>query len=65
MNPNTKRLHDLGQSPWIDNISRTMLSSGELATPIAGDSVTGLASNPTIFEKAMSPGQSSVEESVA
>ena len=52
----TQQLHDLGQSLWIDNISRDMLRDGTLARLIADDSVTGLTSNPTIFEKAMSEG---------
>jgi transaldolase len=49
----TQQLHDLGQSLWIDNITRGMLSSGTLARYIRDLSVTGLTSNPTIFEKAI------------
>ena len=56
MNQNAKKLHDLGQSLWIDNISRAMLTSGTLAKLIAESAVTGLTSNPTIFEKAMGQG---------
>jgi transaldolase len=52
----TQQLHDLGQSLWIDNISRETLDDGSLARLIADDSVTGLTSNPTIFEKAMGQG---------
>ncbi len=52
----TQQLHDLGQSLWIDNISRETLRDGSLAKLIADDSVTGLTSNPTIFEKAMGEG---------
>jgi transaldolase len=52
----TQQLHDLGQSLWIDNISRETLRDGSLARLIADFSVTGLTSNPTIFEKAMSDG---------
>ncbi|HEX4510685.1 MAG TPA: transaldolase family protein, partial [Burkholderiaceae bacterium] len=52
----TRLLHDLGQSLWLDNISRDLLRSGELGRLIAEDSVTGLTSNPTIFEKAMAQG---------
>jgi len=52
----TQQLHDLGQSLWIDNISRETLRDGTLARLIAEYSVTGLTSNPTIFEKAMSEG---------
>jgi transaldolase len=53
----TQQLHDLGQSLWIDNISRETLRDGSLARLIAEDSVTGLTSNPTIFEKAMGQGE--------
>jgi transaldolase len=47
-------LHNLGQSLWLDNITRDLLNSGTLARYIAELSVTGLTSNPTIFEKAIS-----------
>ncbi|MGZ5689038.1 MAG: transaldolase family protein, partial [Caldimonas sp.] len=56
MNPNTRQLHELGQALWIDNISRDMLADGTLARYIAEYSVTGLTSNPTIFEKAIGAG---------
>jgi len=56
MNTNTKKLHDLGQSLWVDNISREMLMRGTLARYIADWSVTGLTSNPTIFEHAIGRG---------
>ncbi|HEX4377195.1 MAG TPA: transaldolase [Steroidobacteraceae bacterium] len=49
----TQQLHDLGQSLWLDNITRGMLTSGTLARYIRELSVTGLTSNPTIFEKAI------------
>lgn len=49
----TKALHDLGQSLWIDNITRGMLSSGTLQRYISELSVTGLTSNPTIFDQAI------------
>src|ERR1700728_4203043 len=52
MNP-TRQLHDLGQSLWLDNITRGLLNSGTLARYIADYSVTGLTSNPTIFDKAI------------
>lgn len=55
-NLNTKQLHDLGQSLWVDNISREMLNRGTLARYIAEWSVTGLTSNPTIFEHAIGNG---------
>jgi transaldolase len=52
----TEQLHDLGQSLWLDNITRTMLGDGTLSGYIGGLSVTGLTSNPTIFDKAISGG---------
>src|SRR5262249_33488255 len=52
----TRQLHDLGQSLWLDNISRRMLRDGTLKRLIDEDAVTGLTSNPTIFEKAMGQG---------
>jgi len=56
MNPNTRELHDLGQSLWLDNISREILTNGTLARYIADLSLTGLTSNPTIFEHAIGNG---------
>jgi transaldolase len=52
----TERLHDRGQSLWIDNITRKMLDSGQLARYVADYSVTGLTSNPTIFDQAIASG---------
>jgi transaldolase len=52
MNP-TKRLHNLGQSLWLDNITRDLLNSGTLQHYIDELSVTGLTSNPTIFDHAI------------
>ncbi len=50
------KLHDEGQSIWLDNIDRTMLHNGDLEKRIAEDSLTGMTSNPTIFEKALAEG---------
>ena len=53
------RLHQLsalGQSVWIDYLSRDLLHSGELAQKMDEDAVTGVTSNPTIFQKAISQG---------
>ena len=47
------RLHRLGQSIWLDYIRRGMVRGGELARLVREDAVTGLTSNPTIFEKAI------------
>lgn len=49
----TRQLHDMGQSLWLDNISRTILDDGTLARYIDGFSVTGLTSNPSIFNEAV------------
>jgi hypothetical protein len=49
----TERLHELGQSIWLDNITREMLDSGQLRAYIDDYSVTGLTSNPSIFDKAI------------
>src|SRR5215470_12686929 len=49
----TQILHDLGQSLWLDNITRGMLESGTLRRYIDELSVTGLTSNPTIFDHAI------------
>ena len=49
----TTRLHDLGQSLWLDNITRGLLTSGTLRRYIEEWSVTGLTSNPTIFDHAI------------
>ena len=49
----TQKLHDLGQSLWLDNITRGLLTSGTLRRYIEEFSVTGLTSNPTIFDHAL------------
>jgi transaldolase len=49
----TTKLHDLGQSLWLDNITRDLLTSGTLKRYIDDLSVTGLTSNPTIFDHAI------------
>jgi transaldolase len=52
----TQRLHDAGQSLWLDNITRAMLEKGTLRRYIEDLSVTGLTSNPTIFDQAIKGG---------
>ena len=54
----TQELHDLGQSLWLDNITRDLLENGTLRRYIDEFSVTGLTSNPTIFEQAISKSKS-------
>ena len=51
-----QQLHDVGQRLWLDNITRTLLSSGTLARYIKNSAVTGLTSNPTIFDQAVKSG---------
>src|SRR5215212_5054792 len=51
-----QRLHDAGQSIWLDYIDREMLRNGDLARRIREDALTGMTSNPTIFEKALAEG---------
>src|SRR5690606_41071731 len=50
----TRKLHDMGQSLWLDNISRAILDDGTLARYISEFSVSGLTSNPSIFNEAVS-----------
>jgi len=47
------RLGELGQSPWLDYITRDLLQTGELQRLIAQDGLRGMTTNPTIFEKAV------------
>ena len=49
----THQLHALGQSLWLDNITHALLTSGTLARYIRELAVTGLTSNPTIFDHAI------------
>ncbi|MFJ9590712.1 transaldolase [Streptomyces acidicola] len=52
----TQALHEVGQSLWLDNITRALLDEGTLDRYIADYSVTGLTSNPTIFDRAIQGG---------
>ena len=56
MSNRLQALHALGQSLWLDYIDRTMLSNGDLERRVREDSLTGMTSNPTIFEKALAEG---------
>jgi len=51
-----QQLHAQGQSIWLDFIDRTILRNGDLARRIRDDALTGMTSNPTIFEKALADG---------
>ena len=53
MNRTTEKLHEIGQSIWLDNITHRLLASGTLLSYIRELSVTGLTSNPTIFDHAI------------
>jgi transaldolase len=52
----TEKLHERGQSLWLDNITRAMLDAGKIQHYIDAYSVTGLTSNPSIFDKAIGSG---------
>jgi transaldolase len=56
------RLNDFGQSPWYDNLARSLLQDGGLRRLIDEDGIKGVTSNPTIFEKAMAAGEGYDEE---
>jgi len=67
MNP-TRVLYDAGQSLWVDNITRSMLDDGTLAHYVRDLEVTGLTSNPTIYDHAIagtSDYDSSISEHIA
>ena len=51
-----QQLHRLGQRLWLDNITRALLTSGTLSRYIAEFAITGLTSNPTIFDQAIRSG---------
>src|SRR5689334_13511232 len=56
MSNRLQQLHAAGQSLWLDYIDRTMLFDGDLERRIREDALTGMTSNPTIFEKALAEG---------
>jgi len=58
-------LIDFGQSPWYDNLSRSLLRDGGLQRLIDDDGIRGVTSNPTIFEKAIANGEGYDEQLVA
>ena len=60
-----RQLHDAGQSVWLDYIDRAMLRNGALARLILDDSLMGMTSNPTIFEKALADGTAYDEQIAA
>jgi len=56
MTSDIARLHSFGQSPWYDNLARSLLHDGGLRRLLEDDGIRGVTSNPTIFEKAMGTG---------
>lgn len=62
MNDRLRALADAGVSIWLDDLSRSRLTSGSLATMIAADSVTGVTTNPTIFASALANGADYAEQ---
>jgi transaldolase len=60
-----QELHDAGQSIWLDSIDRRMLHDGELDRRIRDDALTGMTSNPTIFQKALASSSAYDEQIVA
>src|SRR5947199_6703116 len=59
------RLHELaarGQSVWFDTLSRDLIQTGELKRMMEEDAVTGVTSNPTIFQKALAHGDAYDED---
>jgi transaldolase len=61
----TRELHEIGQSLWLDNITRTILADGTLRRYVDELDVTGLTSNPTIFDKAITGGDAYDEQIAA
>jgi transaldolase/glucose-6-phosphate isomerase len=57
-----RQLHDLGQSVWLDQLSRSLLITGGLKRLIEEDGLRGVTSNPTIFQKAISGSQDYAEQ---
>ena len=55
-NHRLQALHDVGQSIWLDYIDRSMLHNGDLERRLTDDVLTGMTSNPTIFQKALAEG---------
>ena len=60
-----QELHDMGQSIWLDSIDRGMLTDGELERRIRDDALTGMTSNPTIFQKALASSDAYDEQLLA
>lgn len=59
-----KKMQSYGQGPWLDNISRCMIDSGDLAKLVENGIITGITSNPSIFEKAINSGKCGYPEEI-
>ena len=59
-----EKLIESGQSPWLDNISRCIIDSGELAALVKNSIITGITSNPSIFEKSINSGKCGYPEMI-
>ncbi len=59
-----RKMLSYGQSPWLDNISRCMLDSGDLLKLVQNGIITGITSNPSIFEKAINSGKCGYPEKI-
>ena len=57
-------LHEFGQSPWYDNLSRALVREGGLARLVEDDGIRGVTSNPTILDKAIAAGEGYDEQLV-
>ena len=62
VNPNLHALAEAGTSPWLDLLRRSLVEQGELARMVAEDSLKGVTSNPSIFEKAIVGSEDYAEE---
>ena len=63
-NGNFKKMLSCGQSPWLDNISRCMIDSGDLEKLVKNGVITGITSNPSIFEKSINSGKCGYPEKI-
>lgn len=65
MKDNLKALSDVGVSIWLDDLSRTRLTSGSLAQMLVTDSVVGVTTNPSIFDNAITGGSDEYDQQIA
>lgn len=65
MTDNLKALSDVGVSIWLDDLSRTRLTSGSLAQMLVDDSVVGVTTNPSIFDNAITGGSDEYDQQIA